>query len=230
MRRGKMWKHKKAAWLFYHLGIDASALLFADEVDLEGLLMAKKLSILVVGQDVLKTNGEVGSQCTVLTDNYCEDAYSLLQAPNLKKLLLAGILLDTENLNSAANLFTNRDAEAVQLLLVGSSPNYRYELFEQLTRDHRSNVFLEAMRSKYGKPSTDDKEGNKVSQESRLSTRKSASISPREAKVPSSTKHRSPPAAAPASAPTAAPVKAQETVTHGKNKNFFAKFFSFGSK
>lgn len=34
MRRGKMWKHKKGAWLFHHLGIDASALLFANEVPL----------------------------------------------------------------------------------------------------------------------------------------------------------------------------------------------------
>ncbi|KAJ6676608.1 hypothetical protein OIU85_009842 [Salix viminalis] len=52
-------------------------------VDLESLMMEGKLSILVVGQD-----GEVGSQCTVLTDNYCEDAYDLLQTPLLKKLLV----------------------------------------------------------------------------------------------------------------------------------------------
>ena len=32
IRRGKMWKRRQAAWLFYHLGIDASELLFADEV------------------------------------------------------------------------------------------------------------------------------------------------------------------------------------------------------
>ncbi|KAJ6410278.1 hypothetical protein OIU84_007095 [Salix udensis] len=52
------------------------------EVDLESLMMEGKLSILVVGQD-----GEVASQCTILTDNYCEDAYDLLQTPVLKKLL-----------------------------------------------------------------------------------------------------------------------------------------------
>ncbi|KAJ6760794.1 BNIP - RELATED [Salix purpurea] len=52
-------------------------------VDLESLMMEGKLSILVVGQD-----DEVGSQCTVLTDNYCEDAYDLLQTPVLKKLLV----------------------------------------------------------------------------------------------------------------------------------------------
>ncbi|KAA0046491.1 hypothetical protein E6C27_scaffold543G00760 [Cucumis melo var. makuwa] len=30
----------------------------------------------------------VGSQCTILTDNYCEDAYHLLQTPLLKNLLM----------------------------------------------------------------------------------------------------------------------------------------------
>ncbi|KAJ6294142.1 hypothetical protein OIU76_022261 [Salix suchowensis] len=54
-----------------------------EKVDLESLMMEGKLSILVVGQD-----DEVGSQCTVLTDNYCEDAYDLLQTPVLKKLLV----------------------------------------------------------------------------------------------------------------------------------------------
>ncbi|KAA0067873.1 hypothetical protein E6C27_scaffold138G00230 [Cucumis melo var. makuwa] len=31
---------------------------------------------------------QVGSQCTILTDNYCEDAYHLLQTPLLKNLLM----------------------------------------------------------------------------------------------------------------------------------------------
>ncbi|KAL0341583.1 UNVERIFIED_CONTAM: hypothetical protein Scaly_1820900 [Sesamum calycinum] len=98
MRRGKMWKQRQAAWLFHHAGLDATSLLSPNEVDLETLMMEKQLSLLVVGEDILKTNGEVGSPCTVLTDNYCEDAYDLLQNPILKKLLLAGILLDTQNL------------------------------------------------------------------------------------------------------------------------------------
>lgn len=101
---------------------------------------------------------QVGSQCTILTDNSCEDAYDLLQTPMLKKILvyytviinnfdywlllvresqwfplpqLAGILLDTHNLDSYSSLSMPRDAEAVQLLLVGSSPNYRNNLFDQ---------------------------------------------------------------------------------------------------
>lgn len=34
-------------------------LVFVDQVDLESLIMAGKLNILVVGQDVLKSSGEV---------------------------------------------------------------------------------------------------------------------------------------------------------------------------
>ncbi|WOL18740.1 hypothetical protein Cni_G27537 [Canna indica] len=158
IERGRMNKHKQAAWLFNYVGVDASALLFADEVDLENLLMARQLSILVIGQDVLKTNNEVGSLCTVLTDNYCEEAYDLLKNPNLKKLLLAGILLDTRNLNDTVQPVTMKDADAVRLLLVGSFPNYRHEFFEQLMQDHKDSSFLEALKNNYGNPTNETKE------------------------------------------------------------------------
>lgn len=152
VRRGKMWKQRQAAWLFHHAGINAKALLFSEEVDLEALMMAKKLSILVVGQDVLISNSEVGSQCTILTDNYCEDAYELLDTPILKKLLLAGILLDTQNLKTSTKLSMTRDAEAVQLLSVGCAPNYGNALYDQLMQDQRDGNFFEALRHNYGKP------------------------------------------------------------------------------
>lgn len=32
VRRGKMWKQRQAAWLFHHVGVDAKALLFSEEV------------------------------------------------------------------------------------------------------------------------------------------------------------------------------------------------------
>lgn len=44
---------------------------------------------------------------------------------------LAGILLDTQNLNVSAKLSMTRDAEAVQLLSVGSAPNYGNALYDQ---------------------------------------------------------------------------------------------------
>lgn len=32
VKRGSMWKQREAAWLFHHVGLDATSLLFADEV------------------------------------------------------------------------------------------------------------------------------------------------------------------------------------------------------
>ncbi|XWS60354.1 hypothetical protein CRYUN_Cryun07bG0028600 [Craigia yunnanensis] len=189
VRREIMWKQRQAAWLFDHSGLDATSLLFADEVDLESLMMDGRLSILVVGQDILRTNGEVGSQCTILTDNYCEDAYDLLQTPVLKKLLLAGILLDTQNLNAYAKLSKARDAEAVQLLLIGSAPNYRNALFDQLMQDQRDNSFFEALRHNYGKPPNDGGYDNGVQMEHKIPERKSTSISHHEATAQNSDKN-----------------------------------------
>lgn len=44
MLRGKMWKNKQAAWLFHNFGIDASALIFTDEV----MKIALMVSLLVL--------------------------------------------------------------------------------------------------------------------------------------------------------------------------------------
>ncbi|OMO51978.1 hypothetical protein CCACVL1_29463 [Corchorus capsularis] len=244
VRRDKMWKQRQAAWLFHHVGLDATSLLFADEVDLESLIMSGQLSILVVGQDVLRTNGEVGSQCTILTDNYCEDAYDLLQTPMLKKLLLAGILLDTLNLNAYAKLSMARDAEAVQLLLVGSAPNYRNALFDQLMQDQRDNAFFEALRHSYGKPPSDHGsfEYNAVQMEQRIPfpARKSTSVSRHEGSVNTSDKNsndsrnakgnKTPPKSAKPSSSPAKPPPATPEASRGKNKFFLAKWFGLGSK
>ena len=32
VRRERMWKQRQVAWLFHHVGLDATSLLFADEV------------------------------------------------------------------------------------------------------------------------------------------------------------------------------------------------------
>ncbi|XP_057487224.1 uncharacterized protein LOC130773283 [Actinidia eriantha] len=242
MRRGKMWKQRQVAWLFHHVGLDATALLFSDEVDLETLMMNKQLSILVVGQDILKTNGEVGSQCTILTDNYCEDAYDLLQTPVLKKLMLAGILLDTQNLNASGKLSMTRDSEAIQLLSVGSSPNHRNTLYDQLMEDQRESSFFEALRHNYGKPPSEGDRDNGAPMEQRVQERESNqeamtqnsdknSSDGKSAKTnresPKSAKPK--PKPVPAQSPTAALAQPADA-SRGKNKFFLAKWFGFGSK
>ncbi|XP_042042562.1 uncharacterized protein LOC121787788 [Salvia splendens] len=243
MRRGKMWKQRQAAWLFNHAGLDASSLLFSNEVDLETLMMEMQLSILVIGEDILKTNGEVGSACTVLTDNYCEDAYDLLQTPMLKKLLMAGILLDTQNLSPSPKLSMTRDAEAVQLLSVSSTPNYRNTLFDHLFQDHREADFYEVMCRVYGKPPNEIDWKNESPRERKTTSEK---ISPnkligqsddhknRDATNDTRMKKVSPVSGKPTvSPPVQNPINEQtksNEANRGKNRNFFARLFGFGSK
>ncbi|XP_008446103.2 uncharacterized protein LOC103488927 [Cucumis melo] len=239
MQRGKMWNQRQVAWLFYHLGLDASSILFTDEVDLESLMITGQTSILVVGQDVLKMNDGVGSQCTILTDNYCEDAYHLLQTPLLKNLLLAGILLDTKNLDTSSQSSMTRDAEAVQLLSVGSAPISKNGLYDQLMRVQKESSFLDALIQNYGKPPSDgsnDGEGrsehikernqpsspphgeaiNQQKKSSDIGTAKTSKVSPKSAK--------------PSSLPIQTPTREASNPSRGKSKNFLAKWFGFGSK
>ncbi|CAN0900332.1 hypothetical protein LINGRAHAP2_LOCUS20783 [Linum grandiflorum] len=232
VRRGRMWKQRQAAWLFHHVGLDCKSLLFAEEVDFENLMMSGQLNILVVGQDILRTNGEVGSQCTILTDNYCEDAYDLLEFQMLKKLLLAGILLDTQNLNSAVELSTTRDSEAVQLLLAGSPPNYRTTIYDQLVQDQKDHAFFEALRRYYGKP---------PSSESGRTEKNSSSSGQTESNTttkadPSRTAKQNTGASRKAASTTAAgpivkaPQPPNSDPSRGKNKFSISKWFGFGGK
>lgn len=240
VRRAKMWKQRQAAWLFHHVGLDATSLLFADEVDLESLVMAGKLSILVVGQDVLKTTGEVGSQCTVLTDNYCEEAYDLLETEVLKKLLLAGILLDTRNLNATGKLSTTRDAEAVQLLLVGSAPTYRNTLFDQLMQDPQDSTFTESLQQNYGKPPSESSSIAGSRKDHRVPERKSTSVHSQEGikKGPEKNHHDAKTAKTDRVSPKpdkqnpnpVQPSKKESDAGRGKNTFFLARWFGFGPK
>ncbi|KAF2293260.1 hypothetical protein GH714_040629 [Hevea brasiliensis] len=173
-----------------------------------------------------ENDNEVGSQCTILTDNYCEDAYDLLQTPVLKKLLLAGILLDTQNLNASTKLSMTRDAEAVQLLQVGSVPNYRNALFDQLMQHQRDSSFLEALRYNYGKPPSESGLHSTAQMEHKEAEAKSTSVHNNEAIVQNSdkkskdVKNANPNRDKPKPAAT---VQANSDATRGKNKFFLAK-------
>lgn len=230
VRRGKMWKQRQAAWLFHHAGVDATSILFSNEIELEILMMNKQLSILVVGQEILKTDGEVGSKCTILTDNYCEDAYDLLQNPVLKKLMLAGILLDTQNLNTA----TTKDTEAARLLAVGSAPNYGNSLYDQLTQEQRDGAFFEALRQNYGKPPNENNLDRKSPAQDRVPERKHQSPktfekSSRKDQIQAKTDSFAPSAKPkPPAKQTPSPAKSGDAAREkGKNPFFLAKWFGF---
>ncbi|KAL4566630.1 hypothetical protein LXL04_030750 [Taraxacum kok-saghyz] len=233
VRREKMWKQRQAAWLFHHAGVDATAILFANEIELEILMMNKQLSILVVGQDILKTNDEVGSKCTILTDNYCEDAYDLLQNPVLKKLMLAGILLDTQNLNTT----TTKDTEAARLLSVGSAPNYGNSLYDQLTQEQRDGAFVEALRQNYGKPPNESNNERALPVEDLVPEIKHQSPKTFEKASRKDLNQVKPDTRAPSGKPkpptkqTPSPAKSGDAPRDkGKNPFFLAKWFGFGKK
>ncbi|XP_028797399.1 uncharacterized protein LOC114752870 isoform X1 [Neltuma alba] len=254
VERRAMWNLRQAAWLFHHAGLDPASLLFADEVDIESLRRNGQHSILVVGQDILSTTGEAGSQCTILTDNYCEDAYDLLQNPVLRKLLLAGILLDTQNLKEYALFSMTRDSEAVQLLLAGSAPNYRYTLFHQLMQEQNATSFVEALQLNYGKDPDEiftlsleivGDESSERNMEHVTRQRKSTSTSDCEVVMKSPNKNsadtesakinkdslNSAKDASPLSQiPVPPPGQPEKDPSGEKNKFFLFKWFGFGSK
>jgi hypothetical protein len=126
--RQGMHNHKDAAWLFDACGVDAHALLFADEVEWEKLTKAGRIKIEDIGQDLLVTTNKVGSVCTLLGEQLQKEAYSLLQLRYMKTLLLAGILLDTKNLDLASK----RDIDMATTLLVGSGSLGRNGFYKQL--------------------------------------------------------------------------------------------------
>lgn len=113
MPRQQMHKHKDAAWLFDACGIDAGALLFADDIELSTLVGAGRIKMSIIGQDVLVTRNEVGSVCTLLMEMLLSGHRGLLQPRYLKAFMLAGILLDTENLDFASM----RDTKMSNLLV-----------------------------------------------------------------------------------------------------------------
>jgi len=139
--RHQMHKHKDAAWLFDACGIDAGALLFADEIETASLGEAERIKTSAIGRDVLVTRNEVGSVCTLLGEKLLAEAQCLLEARYMKTLLLAGILLETENLDFASK----RDTEMTTLLLVGSGSLGRNGFFNQLKgveEDERVSKFI----------------------------------------------------------------------------------------
>lgn len=212
MRRSRMGRCRQAAWLLYHVGVDASALLFADEVDMEGLIMDQRASLVVVGQDVLKSNRELGSVCTILANDHREETSGLLQSLDIKKLLLAGILLDTNNLSK---MCSDRDSEAVQLLMFGTSEHKRHELFQQLMLDHNDHSFVEFLKNTYRKSSTDG-DGDSPPEQ-----KHSISGPSQDAKKSNSTNQK------PARANGG---KTSDEAPRGKNKFSLAKWFGFGPK
>ncbi|KAL2631816.1 hypothetical protein R1flu_016502 [Riccia fluitans] len=152
--RCRMRQHLDAAWLFHVCGLDVKALMFAKEVDIEGLSRdGVTTRTTFVGDQVLRSIDEIGSCCTLLAETFSRDADELWSSSGsiLKTLLLAGLLVDTENLSKpTSSAITSRDHQMLLLLLAGSAPLDRFGLYERLRAVHTDAEVVSMARSHYG--------------------------------------------------------------------------------
>jgi exopolyphosphatase len=149
----------EAAYLFAEAGIPVESLTFADELDLGRLAGADGTEIVLVDHNVLAAGQQelacavvgvidhhkdeggfadarvrviepVGSACTLVAAALLGDAGALVE-PGLAKLLAGTILLDTVNLDPAAQRATPKDGAIVTRLLEICGAD-RNALFERL--------------------------------------------------------------------------------------------------
>jgi len=149
----------EAAYLFAEAGIPVSLLTFADELDLDDLAGSEAAEIVLVDHNVLAAGQQglapavvgvidhhkdeggfadarvrviepVGSACTLVGEALLGDAGAALE-PGLAKLLAGTILLDTVNLDPAAQRATPKDGAVVARLLEICGAD-RTALFERL--------------------------------------------------------------------------------------------------
>ncbi|BFI34283.1 hypothetical protein MPTK2_4g22580 [Marchantia polymorpha subsp. ruderalis] len=150
--RWQMKDHLDAAWLFNVSGLDVKALLFADEVDFEGLSkVGTTTRTMLVGEHVLKKNDEVGSCCTLLAETIVREAEPLWSrsSPFLKTLLLSGLLMDTDNL-SKSSTSTSRDHQMLLNLSTGAGPLGRFGLFDRMRTVYSDPEVLKMAKKYYG--------------------------------------------------------------------------------
>ncbi|KAL3689757.1 hypothetical protein R1sor_016066 [Riccia sorocarpa] len=133
--RWRMVQNLDAAWLFDACGLDGEALLFANEVDIEGLSRGGITTrTLFVGDQILRKSDEIGSCCTLLAETFIRDADELWARSGsiIKTLLLAGLLMDTENLRKGTSSATSTREHRILLhLLTGSACLDRLVLYER---------------------------------------------------------------------------------------------------
>jgi exopolyphosphatase len=149
----------EAAYLFSAAGIPVESLTFADELDLERLAGVEGTEIVLVDHNVLAAGQQglaravvgvidhhkdeggfadarpriiepVGSACTLVGEALLGDAGAVVE-PGLAKLLAGTILLDTVNLDPAAQRATPKDGAIVAQLLAICGAD-RDALFERL--------------------------------------------------------------------------------------------------
>ncbi|KAI5072021.1 hypothetical protein GOP47_0012127 [Adiantum capillus-veneris] len=137
--RNYMWNYKQLAWLFEQAGLDTKALIFINEVDLDAIAdTVGEYRISTIGQEIIRPRGEVASYCTLVAESFFKDVEGALQAKCIRILLLAGLLMDTDNLDSNS---VELDIKVVLFFLLNDMP---------IKQGHESKDFHKIMCENYG--------------------------------------------------------------------------------
>ncbi|MCO5552816.1 hypothetical protein L7F22_006333 [Adiantum nelumboides] len=151
MSRNHMWNYKQLGWLFEQAGLETKALIFIDEVDLDAIAdSVGEYRISTVGQEIIRLRGEAASYCTIVAEALFKEVEAALQAKCVRILLLAGLLMDTNNLDSSSVAYTRRDEIAASSLLPGAGHKGRAVLLAELKQGHKSKEFHDIMCRNYG--------------------------------------------------------------------------------
>ncbi|KAD3337750.1 hypothetical protein E3N88_33270 [Mikania micrantha] len=114
LKREDINSHGELEWLLRSCGIDLRSLLFIDEVDLSYYDLFGSLKIVLLNADKLQDKQEAlkdsivevfncqkdCSSCALIAEKFASTSPGLLAGKGFSRLLLSGILLDTENLTS----------------------------------------------------------------------------------------------------------------------------------
>ena len=155
----------EAAFLFSYAGINTDWLFFSEDIDLDAMNKAGTLELVLIDHNKLATNQSILENAVVeIIDHHKDEelyltaskrviepvgssatlvAEALLQNENTLEagsasLLLGTILLDTVNLDPAAQRATEKDLQIAETLLQATGAN-RQELFDKL-QEEKFNV------------------------------------------------------------------------------------------
>ncbi|KAI7740405.1 hypothetical protein M8C21_022147 [Ambrosia artemisiifolia] len=115
LKRTDINSHGELDWLLSSCNIDLSSILFIDEVDLSYYDLFGSLKIVLLNADMLQEKHvalkdsvveafncqKEGSCCALIAEKFASISPGILTGKGFSRLLLAGILLDTENLTSS---------------------------------------------------------------------------------------------------------------------------------
>ncbi|KAG6392129.1 hypothetical protein SASPL_146339 [Salvia splendens] len=146
MKRADLDTHVNVQWLLNSCHIDLSSLIFIDEIDLAYYDLYGSLKLVLVSCDKIPseqqalrdsivevfhceksdafswvhtvTEREDVSCCTVIAENFATTSPEILSGQGFSRLLLAGILMDTENLSNP--YCTSKDKYMATLLINGA--------------------------------------------------------------------------------------------------------------